>query len=165
MDSGVYGLSVAFLGGPTFMTDPAMGYAAAVHVALATVAGQTPDHGHFDLDGSVLGPVDRFMELTFRRDFATDALPGANADLGLADFDQSLFAYHGLAQAAPDPGQPAVPPYGVYGHLTALTCVDGCRGGGGTVPTAVPEPSTVALVFAGLALPGALGWRRRKRTA
>lgn len=165
MDSAVYGLSVTFLGGPMFMTDPANGYGAAVHVPLATPIGQPPDHGHFDLHGSVLGQVNRFVGLTFRNNFVTDALPGANGVFTLADFDQALFNYSGLAQAAPGPGDPVVPPYGISGHLTALTCVDGCVDGSGTVPNAVPEPRTMALVFAGLALPGMLLRRRRKPAA
>ena len=104
------------------------------------------------------GQVDRFLNLRFLKNFITDALPGSVDQFGLADFDQVLFSYTGLPQAAPGPGEPIIPPFGAYGHLTALSCIDGCVAV--ELPAAVPEPATIALLFAGM---GAIGVITRRR--
>lgn len=46
----------------------------------------------------------------------------------------------------------------IDGQLTSLTCTAGCVPGGGTGTPVVPEPTTFALLSAGLA---AIYWRRR----
>lgn len=156
MTSSLYGLSVQFLGGTSFQTNPLAGYSFSVHVPAATIPGGTPDHGHFDISGSVLGETNRFLTLNFIKDFVMDALPTGVNGFDLNDFDEALFSYHGLPDIAPLPGQIPVPPFGAYGHLTALACIEGCA-----VTAAVPEPGTMALLFAGLAMPGLLFRRRR----
>ncbi len=150
---GSSAMSVTFGNGPQWLTDPQAGYTFSVHLPLDAESEQATDHAHFDIEGHVSNQVDRFMGLSFLKDFVTDALPGATSALHLADFDQVQFFYDGLAEIAPDADDPPIVPYGARGHLTALSCIDGCVDVG-PAPNAVPEPSTVALLFAGLAFIG-----------
>ena len=163
MNNGGFGLSVDFAGGPSFLTDAMANYSLAVHVPQATIVGQPPDYGRFTAHGHVFNQTDRFLDLSFRKNFQTDALPGGV--FGLADFDLAQFFYNGLPQVAPGPGQQPPPPYGIVGHLTSLTCVDGCVDVVQPIPNAVPEPGTMALLFAGLTMPGLLLRARRKADA
>lgn len=155
MGGGGYAMQVVFDDGTIFDMDTSTHYRFSVHVALPGIPGGTPDTGRFSIKGDVAGQVDRFVSLDFRKDFATDALPVQAGGFNLATFDEALFSYHGLDEIAPLPGQPAVPSFGAFGHLTSLACTAGCTG----PAIALPEPAPWMLMLAGV---GAAGYRVRR---
>lgn len=159
MSGGPWGLQVTFNDGTVFEVDAAVRYSLSVHVPLPSPAEGTPDTGRFIVKGNVAGQDDRFLSLYFTKAFTSDALPAPDGGFDLSTFDEALFNYNGLPSPAPSPGQDPVPAFGAFGHLTALRCIGGCPGGDVPLP-AVPEPTTFALLLAGL---GVVGWVGRRR--
>lgn len=158
MSGGPWGMQVTFNDGTVFDVDAAVRYSLSVHVPIPSPSEATPDAGRLIVKGNVAGQSDRFLSLYFTKAFASDALPAPDGGFDLNTFDEALFNYNGLLSPAPSPGQPPVPEFGSFGHLTSLRCIGSCQGGD-VPPPAVPEPATYALLLAGL---GAIGWLGRR---
>jgi len=104
-----------------------------------------------------MNTTDRFISLSFRSNFLTDALPWVDGGFDLSTFDAVSFNYDGLPTFAPLPGEDVPPPFGASGHLTALTCVSGCDG---DAPLAISEPVPFLLLLVGFS---AATWSSRGR--